>query len=241
MKRLLVLSMLLFASQVNAQKVSLAVGAGGCFNGQPNGNLMYKGDQTLLNYALRAALIYTTQTNWQYGIVGHMHEMSSKSTKKYPGFPNRHLVVDSVGGDGKKLLYSKYTVAATAVLNKNFNVGPTTSIYLGAAIGWGYARNNSLNYKENESYVAADGGNGLTYGGQLGINTRLAPKVNFFLDCSFRYYNLDYDAGAPNVFPPEDLKYSILAVPITIGLNFDLHEVSESQRNSYNVKKRKYN
>lgn len=243
MKRLVVLSILLLAYNAQAQKVSLAVGVGGAVNGTPTDNMVYKGDQSLLNYATIAKLSYTTVTNWQYGIVGHMHELSSKSSKKYEGFPNRHLRIDSVGGDGKKLVYAKYTVAACAFFNRNFQLNPKTAIYLGVAGGWGFARNNSLYYEENESYNGADGGNGLCLGGQLGINSAITDGVSFFFDVSARYYHFKYDkeVEAPAVRPYERLDYSILAVPITIGLNFDLFTVPESTRNTFNVRKRKYN
>lgn len=241
MKRLLVLSILLLTYNANAQKLSLAAGAGGSVNGQPSGNMVYVGDQTLLNYAVTSRMTYTTQSNWQYGVAVHMHETSTKSSKSYPGFPNRHLIIDSVGGDGKKLVYAKNTVAATVVLNRNFNLGTKTSAYLGIAGGWGFARNNSLYYRENESYKAADGGDGFCYGGQIGIVQGLAPKVNFFFDVSFRMYNFAYDAGAPTVRPPEDIEYSIWALPITVGLSFDLYEKSKSSTNTFNKRTRKYN
>ncbi|MCB0697009.1 MAG: hypothetical protein KDC07_06575 [Chitinophagaceae bacterium] len=243
MKRLVVLSMLLLAYNANAQKLSLAVGVGGAVNGAPTGNLIYKGDQTILNYATTAKLTRTTITNWQYGIVGHMHELSSKSSIKYPGFPNRHLLIDSIGGDGKKLVYAKYTVSACAFLNKNFQLNKKTSIYLGVAAGWGFARNNSLYYAENESYNGPDGGDGMCLGGQLGINAYMNDYVAFFMDVSARYYNFKFDkeVEAPTVRPFETLEYSILAVPVTVGLSFDLHKVAESTRNTFNVRKQKYN
>lgn len=241
MKRLLVLSILFLAYNAQAQKVSLAGGVGGAVNGSPSDNMVYKIDQSLLNYAVQAKLTYTTVTNWQYGLVGHMHELSGKSSKKYKGFPNRHLRIDSVGGDGKKLVYARNTVAACAFFNKNFMLNKKTSIYLGLAAGWGFARNNSLYYEENESYKGADGGNGLCYGGQLGINSYLNDYASFFLDVSFRQYTFEYDAGAPTIRPAEDLAYSIWALPITVGLSFDLFKIPESARNSYNPRKRKYN
>lgn len=243
MKRLLVLSILLLAYNAQAQKVSLAVGVGGAVNGSPTDNMVYKVDQSLLNYALQAKLTRTTVTNWQFGINAHMHELSGKSSKKYAGFNNRHLLVDSIGGDGKKLVYAKYTVAACAFFNKNFQLNPKTSIYLGIAAGWGFARNNSLYYAENESYNAPDGGNGICLGGQLGISSYLAEHVAFFLEVAPRYYNFEYDeeVEAPLVRPYTTLGYSILAVPVTIGISFDLHRIAESTRNTYNTKTKRYN
>lgn len=241
MKRLVVLSMLLLAFSADAQKVSIGFGGGGATNTAPSDNMEYKGDQTLLNYALTARLIRTTKTNWQYGIVGHMHELSMKSSKVYGGFFNRHLVFDSVGGDGKKLVYAKYTVALCGVFNRSFDLGPKTSAYIGVAAGYGFARNNSLHYKENEGYKGADGGHGLCLGGQLGINTMFNDHVGFFFDVAARYYKFKFDAGAPQRFtPPEDLEYSITAIPITIGLTFNLHSIAKSQANTYNMKTRKY-
>lgn len=241
MKRLLVLSILLLTYNAQAQKLSLAAGVGGCVNGSPTDNMAYKIDQSLLNYAVQARLTYTTQTNWQYGIDGHMHELSGKSSKKYKGFPNRWLRIDSVGGDGKKLVYAKNTVAACLFLNKNFEFNKKTSMYLGVAAGWGFARNNSLYYQDNESYKAADGGNGFCYGGQLGINSYLNEYASFFMNVAFRYYTFNYDAGAPTIRPYADLSYSIWAMPITIGLSFDLFKEPSGQTNSYNVRRRRYN
>lgn len=241
MKRLLVLSILLLTYNAHAQKVSLAGGVGGAVNGSPSDNMVYKIDQSLLNYAVSARLTYTTITNWQYGLSGHMHELSGKSTKKYQGFPNRHLRIDSVGGDGKKLVYARNTVAATAFFNKNFALNKKTAIYLGLAAGWGFARNNSLYYEENETYKGADGGNGLCYGGQLGINSYINDYAAFFLDVSFRYYNFDFDAGAPTIRPAEDLSYSIWALPITVGLNFDIFKVPPGRSNSFNRRTKKFN
>lgn len=243
MKRLLVLSMMFLAYNADAQKISLAGGIGGAVNGSPSDNMVYKSDQSLLNYALQARLAYTTVTNWQYGVMSHLHELSGKSTKTYEGFHNRHLRIDSVGGDGKKLVYAKNTVNVSAFFNRNFNLNKKTSIYLGIAAGYVYARNNSLYYEENESYNGPDGGNGLCYGGQLGINSYLSEHVSIFLDVAVRYYNLEYDewVEAPAVRPYETLSYSILAVPVTVGLNFDLFKIGENTRNSYNVRRKKYN
>lgn len=243
MKRLLVLSMMLWAYNADAQKISLAAGIGGAVNGSPSDNMVYKSDQSLLNYALTAKLAYTTVTNWQYGLVSHMHELSGKSTKKYEGFHNRYLRIDSVGGDGKKLVYAKNAVNICAFFGRNFNLNKKTSIHLGLAAGWVYARNNSLYYEENESYNGPDGGNGICYGGQLGINSYLSENVAFFLDVAVRYYDLEYDTyvEAPAVRPYEQLHYSILAVPVTVGLNFDLFKIGENTRNSYNVRRKKYN
>lgn len=240
MKRLVVLSLMLMAFQANAQRLVIGGGAGAAINGQPSGNLVYVGDQTLLNYAARLNFTYTTKTNIQFGFTGHLHELSSKSDSMYQGFPNRHLRIDSVGGDGKKLVYSKYTVAACAVLNYNLHLGKKTSFYFGGALGWGFARNNSLYYAENESYNGPDGGDGICYGGQLGLDQKLGNAVSFFFDLSFRAYNFDYDAGAPTIRPPEKLSYSIWAMPITVGLNFTLFEVPSGTAHSYDMKRKRY-
>lgn len=242
MKRLVVLSLLFMAYNAQAQKVNLAFGAGGAVNGTPSDNMVYKGDQSLLNYAITGKLGYTTVTHIQYGIVGHMHELSSKSTKKYEGFWNRYLYIDSVGGDGKKLVYSKSTVAACAYVNYDIVLNEKTSIYIGVAGGWGFARNNSLYYQEDESYKGPDGGDGLCYGGQLGINAYMNETVSFFFDISPRMYNFKFDeeVEAPATRPYERLEYSIFACPITVGLSFDLHKIDGSRRNSFDVRRQKF-
>lgn len=242
MKRLLVLSILLLAYNAQAQKTSLAAGVGGAFNGSPSDNMVYKSEQSLLNYALQAKVTRTTITNWQYGIGGHMHELSGKTSKKYPGFPNRHLRIDSIGGDGKKLVYAKQAVSATFFINKSFQLSKTTSIYLGGTIGYGFARNNSLYYAENESYKGADGGRGICYGGQLGINAYMSEYVSFYFELAPRYYNYKFDkeVEAPLVRPYERLEYSIFAFPITVGLSFDLHKNPSTQTNLYNRNKKRY-
>lgn len=243
MKRLLVLSILLLAYNAQAQKVSLAAGVGAAFNGSPTDNMVYKSEQSLLNYALQAKLTRTTVTNWQFGIGGHMHELSGKTTKKYGGFYNRHLKIDSVGGDGKKLVYAKQAVSATVFVNKNIPLGgPKASFYIGAAFGYTFSRNNSLYYAENESYKGPDGGRGLCYGGQLGINAYLSEYVSFYFELAPRYYNYTFDkeVEAPQIRPYERLEYSVFAFPITIGLSFDLHKNPSTQTNLYNPKKKKY-
>ena len=97
--------------------------------------------------------------------------------------------------------------------------------------------------RKTNPITAPDGGSGLCYGGQIGINSYLGEHVSIFLDVAVRYYNLEYDdwVEAPAVRPYETLSYSILAVPVTVGLNFDLYKVGENTRNSYNVRKKKYN
>lgn len=256
MKRLLVLPVLFIALQANAQKLQLGAGGGLSFNGQPQGNLVYVGDEAPINYAGRIGLKYTfgdrksrqldkfSILNYlQVGIVGHVHELSSKSSTTYPGFPNRHLRIDSVGGDGKKLVYSKVTVASCLELNLNFHLGDKTDFYIGGAFGYGNSRNNSLDYAENESYNAPDGGEGFCFGGQLGFDQQLGSRVSFFLDAAFRYYNFKYDNGswAPTVRPIEVLEYSIWAMPITVGLNFTLYETDDRLMNTYNKRARKFN
>lgn len=242
MKRLLVLSILLLTYSAQAQKTSLAAGVGGVFNGSPSDNMVYKSEQSMFNYVVQAKFTHTTITNWQFGIDGHMHELSGKTSKKYPGFPNRHLIIDSIGGDGKKLVYAKYAVAATLFINKNFQLNSKTSIYLGVAGGMGFGRNNSLVYAENESYKAPDGGRGLCFGGQLGINAYLSEYVAFYFEMAPRYYNFKFDdhVEAPLVRPYETLGYSIFAFPIKVGLSFDLHKNPTNQANLYNPGKKKY-
>lgn len=242
MKKMLLFALLI---GIKAQAQELEGGAGGGFsiNGQPTDNMVYKGDQSVMNYSTNMRLLYTTKNLWQIGLEGHMHELSSKSSKKYGGFTNGYRLIDSIGGDDKKLVYAKNAVNITAVINKRFDFNQGASYaYIGAAIGVGFARNNSKTYAANESYNGPDGGRGLTYGAQLGYAANVSGNIGIYLEAAMRYYTFDYkDAGAPQIWvSPQVLKYSIMAFPITFGLRYTFYKVPGSAYGTYNKVNRRY-
>lgn len=219
MKKVFLAAILLSSVNVFGQDLELGVGGGFSTNTTPDGNILYKQDQTVINYAGTLKVIYTTRNYWQFGLDGHVMEISGKSSKKLPN----PITGDSVGGDNKKIVYAKFGVSICAVANKAFvfkSTSPNKSyVYLGVAIGGGSARNPQERHN-TESYKAPDGGRGLVLGGQVGYVGNLSEKMAFNLDIAIRHFNFKYDAGAPLTVPLEDLHYSVTAFPITVGLRY---------------------
>jgi hypothetical protein len=242
MKKALILALFLYCGNSFAQSTELGIGVGFSTNTSPAGNMEYKGDQMLLNYATTLKFLYTSKTNWQFGLDGHLLEISSKSSKKYDGFYNDGLYIPSVGGDDKKLVYSKYATSVCAVVNKKFLFANSTSMYAGVAVGYAMARNNSKKYLPNESYKGPDGGEGMVYGLQLGYLKAISQNVLFNIDIAMRYYNLDFDAEAPQRPYNETLSYSVVSFPVTIGIRYMLYHGDEETklRGTYNIRRNRY-
>lgn len=245
MKKLLLFAVLI-GFRAGAQEFEGRVGGGFSVNGTPSDNMVYKGDQSLMNYSSNLQLLYTTKNNWMLGLEGHMHELSSKSAKKYPGYINGSYLLDSVGGDDKKFVYAKNMVSVCAVVNKRFDFNEGASyVYIGGGIGYASARNNPHKYNSNESYKGPDGGQGLCYGAQLGFAASVSSNIGIYLEASYRHYNLDYkDAGAPLVWNPDGsgnvLKYSISAFPVTFGLKYTFMKVPSNAYGTYNRDKTRF-
>ena len=238
MKKMLFV-LLLLGIKAEAQELEIGVGGGFSINTTPSDNMVYKGDQSLMNYATNLKVLYTTKNNWQLGLEGHMVELASKSSKKYDGFYNGHLLIDSVGGDDKKLVYAKNTVMVCGVANKRFDFGGSHA-FVGVAIGYVSARNNSHKYNANETYKGPDGGKGICYGLQVGYSANITEKIGIFAEVAWRSLSLSYEADAPQVFPYEDLKYSIMTFPVTFGIRYSLFKVPVSAYGTYNRDTRKY-
>jgi hypothetical protein len=243
----LILFALLIGVKAGAQEFEGRVGGGFSINGTPSGNMAYKGDQSLMNYSTNLQLLYTTKNNWMLGLEGHMLELASKSTKKYLGYINGSYLLDSIGGDDKKMVYAKYAVSICGVVNKRFDFnGGSSYFYVGGAIGYASARNNAHRYQSNESYKAPDGGRGLCYGAQLGFAANVTEKIGIYLEAAMRFYNFDYrDAGAPLVWKSPDnsgevLKYSINAFPVTFGIKYTFMKIQSNQYGTYNRDKTRF-
>lgn len=242
MKKALLLGLVLFSYGAQAQTTELGIGVGFSTNTSPGGNMVYQGDQMLINYATTLKFLYTSKTNWQIGLDGHLLEISSKSSKKYGGFYNDYLYIPSVGGDDKKLVYSKYAPTVCAVANKKFSFENSAAMYAGIALGYGFARNNSKSYHPNETYKGPDGGEGMVYGFQLGYMKAVSTNVIFNIDVAMRYYDLAFDAEAPQRPYHELLKYGVATFPVTLGLRFLLDRGDEEHtlRGSYNTRRNRY-
>lgn len=223
MKHILLAALLLGSTSVMAQRVELGVGGGFCINTAPSGNLEYVSDQSLINYAGTLKLMYTSATRWQLGIDAHVFELSGKSSKSYPTYFRSPSGATSVGGDNKKLVYAKFASTYAFVGNKAFMFTEEKGyFYVGIAVGYSSARNNPILHSNNESYNGPDGGRGLALGGQLGVVKDFSPKVGFNIDVAVRYMDLHYDAEAPLILPQEKLNYSLIAIPVTVGIRYYL-------------------
>jgi hypothetical protein len=226
MKRFFIVCLLLQAFNSNAQSLELGLGGGFSINGAPSGgNMVYTTDESVVNYSGTMKLLYMNRSGWQFGLDGHVVELSGKSSKQYVSFYSQ----DSVGGDGKKFVYAKYAVSVAAVVNKMLPVGKD-KFYVGLAIGYAGTRNNTQERRSNESYKAPDGGKGMVLGGQLGYIATLSEKIALNVDVAIRHYNLKYDeATAPLVVPTESLNYKILSVPVTFGIRYYFFKVNHDE------------
>jgi hypothetical protein len=240
MKKVLIFTLLLYCNNIYAQSMDFTFGGGISTNTYPNGNMEYVGDKMLLNYSATAKYTYTSKTSWQVGLDWHMLELSAKSSKKYAYYHNRDIYIDSVGGDGKKLVYAKFAHSLCFVGNRMFKFESGGGVYAGLALGYGFARNNSVKFYSNEGYKGPDGGHGFTYGLQLGIVKNFSEKIAFNFEVAARYYNFQFDAEAPQRFPPELLHYSIMSFPITIGLRYYLFNIPENAAGTMNLRRGRY-
>jgi hypothetical protein len=240
MKKVLLLVLLSFQYSVYAQSWELCLGGGISTNTSPGGNMEYKADQSLLNYAATLKLIYTNKANWQFGFDGHLLELSSKSSKKYGGYYNDELHILSVGGDDKKLVYAKYAPAFCFSVNKKFVFENKSDVYAGIAVGYGFARNNSEHFNANEGYKGPDGGRGFVYGVQLGYTKDFSEKLGFNFEAALRYYDFKFTAEAPQRPMFERLHYNVIAFPITIGLRYYISRVDQSSYGTYNIHRNRY-
>lgn len=230
MKKVFLAAILLMSVNAFAQDLEIGIGGGLSTNTGPDGNMPYKQEQSLTNYAGTMKIMYTTFNYWQFGLDGHVMGIAGKTSKRYPG-----VFVDSVGGENQKLVYAKFAVSVCAVANKAFPFNKGKSYgYVGVALGAGSARNDHLEYTNDETYNGPDGGRGLCLGGQAGVVVSLAEKIGFNLDIAVRKFNFKYDAPAPLATPIEDLHYSVLTVPITVGIRYYLFRTDRSLIPRYN-------
>lgn len=226
-----------------AQSLELGLGGGVNINMPPSGgNMIYIIDQSTPNYAASLKFIRTSVGNWQYGLDIQMMELSGTSSTSYEGMNDPY--VDSVGGNTKKIVYAKNAVAINLVGNRALPFSSNKNyFYIGGAIGYGVARNNPREYASNEAYNAPDWGHGLNYGGQVGLVLRMSDNISLNLEAALRFFNFEYDhnfeyyASLPQADPPtENLNYSMMTVPITLGIRYffyksDPNAVPRFQRN----------
>lgn len=214
MKKILC-SLLLLPVFASAQKMEVIAGGGFSTNSKPSNNMYYKGNRNTYNYAATLKVLYNLDNNVQIGLDAIVNELSRRSDLAYVGFRGEDLV----GGDDKKLVFSKVTTSVCAVLNKKLVFG-SSNIYGGVGGGFVIGRNNSSQYADDESYKAPDGGFGLAVTAQVGYNYNISSRWALNVQAAMRYYELNYNAEAPVVQPSTYLNYRVLAYPVTAGLAY---------------------
>ena len=231
MKRsLLIVIVLIFSSfMCNAQGWEVAIGGGVSENAAPNGNIFYKADQMIPNYAAMVSLMRDLRYGFQLGLQAHVSELSNTSSQSYPS-----IYYSNIGGDGTKFVYSKVTTSLCLALNKTFTIGKS-QVYLGGAFGFDVARNNHL-HTTNQAYIAPDGGDGISYGGQVGYNIFFNNRLAFNIEGAMRYYTLNSEAHGPFAKDHDPtLNYSITAYTLTFGFRYRLFDYDPESIPRYDI------
>lgn len=206
--------LLLFNYPLYAQRgaIEIGLGAGGAVNGNPRDNMYYKGDKMAINYAALFNTTYNFHRNVAVGFEVRAAELARKAPNAYTTY--MHTVI---GGDNKRFVYSKSALSACLVANGKY-VTPMGYIYGGGAMGYGISRHDSKVLSGNEGYRAPDGGRGIVYGFQAGYTHGLNAVLGVNAEAAVRIYNMNYDAGAPEIRPYTNLNYNIASYSICIAL-----------------------
>jgi hypothetical protein len=208
---------------VSFDQLEIGLGGGISENGTPQGNAYYLGDQMIPNYAVSVVVAnnFGAAGVWQAGLEAHVLELASTSSISYTGEDR-----PTVGGDSKKIVYSKITTDICAIGNRKFKISHN-EFYVGVAVGLGIARNNN-HYTPDESYVAPDGGRGMVFGAQAGYTLNITQNFGLNIEVAPRYYCLAYDAEAPYFIKPHNnLYYNVWAYPVTFGFRIKLNRPSD--------------
>jgi hypothetical protein len=170
---------------------------------------------------------------WQVGLQAHVLSLANTSSTVYVGDEANA----TVGGDDKRIVYSQITTVICAIGNRKLRLNANNEFYIGAAVGFGIARNNGK-YTPKDSYVAPDGGRGMVFGGQIGYTLNITPSFALNLEAAPRYMCLAYDAMAPYYVKPHDnLYYNVWAYPVTIGFRIKLNRGDNNEVPSFDIDK----
>jgi len=208
-----------------AQKIELGVGAGISLNSKPSENLYFKGEKTTINPAATVQGFYNINERWQAGLQLHFSSLSGKSTVTN---------IDSMGhssSEDKRFVYAKTNIIGCAVVNARFPA-QNGYVYGGAALGYGVSRHDSKTLKSKEAYRTPDGGKGVVLGLQVGYVRGITKHLAVSAEAAFRYQQLGYDTHAGTNTVTENLKYSVMSFPVTVGIRYQLFtsETREKER-----------
>ena len=179
-----------------AQKYEIGLNGGATINSKPYGNMYYKAEKLALNYSTDFSFLANMEHDLQIGLDLHVFELSRIANQKYAN-PTKDAVI---GIDGRRFVYSKVTTAGYGILNKKLNT-KNGYAYAGIAIGAALTINMDKTPNTNASYIAPNGGHGISTGLQVGYCYPISKNWALNAEAAFRDMNLDYDATAP-VFKP---------------------------------------
>lgn len=216
MKRTCIVLMAFFSSTAYSQNIEIGLSGGVSMNSDPSDNMVYKTDKSAINYAGSASVLYNLTAHIQYGLQANVMELSGTSENVYADVNHGFALI---GGDDKRFVYAKNALLLCGVFNGKVNIN-RGYLYAGLALGYGISRQSSTTLSSGESYRAPDGGNGISFGGQLGYVVGVSYRFGFFAELAYRYIDLKYDAQAPAVHPSTDLHYHMAAYPFTIGVRY---------------------
>ncbi|MEI8278232.1 MAG: hypothetical protein WCG87_00630 [Bacteroidota bacterium] len=252
MKKIIFILLAVLPFVANAQKYEATLGGGISINGQPGDNEPYKGDKTVVNYAVMLNVMQNFgKYNWQAGVQYNALPMINKSSKTYPavGNPNRF-----VGGNDQKFIYSSLTNAVCFVANKKFNLADLKmnehgsfkikgTIYAGISLGFAMTKNSNAKDTTDKSvaYKAPDGGIGPVTGLQFGYSYPISSRLSANIDLGIRYYYIYFTAQAPTLVKTSgdipNLHFGLLAYPITIGVKYNFYGLTRAQKKMDEAKK----
>lgn len=225
MKKLL-FALFLLPGTVFAQKFELGLGAGINLTTKPSGNLFLKGDKIGINYATSLHLLYNINQHWQTGLELHVSELSGKTNIKLTDINGQ-----TVSEETKRVVYAKTDIAACAIFNGKMSVKNGYG-YGGVALGYGVGRHDSKTLKDNEVYRTPDGGKGIVFGLQIGYVKGISKHFGVSAEATMRYHQMNYDTPSGTPGAKENLKYSVMSFPITVGVRYQIFtsETKEKER-----------
>lgn len=201
--------------------IELAAGAGVSVNSTPTDNMPYKGDIVVPNYSTVLSGLYNFHRSMAVGLEVRSLGLSRKSETAILSaiLPAPY---DMVGGDDKRITYSKNAMSFCGVFNAKLNTY-RGYFYGGPAIGYAFSVQDHGRMNNNtETYRTPDGGKGFVWGVQAGYTHGISAVLGINVEAALRNYSLSYPDNAYRLDgfmqPVPDLSYNITAYTITAGL-----------------------
>lgn len=218
MKKVAITIVLLFSiMHLYAQRgaIEVGIGTGVSVNSDVSGNMVYKGNIPTVNQSFLLNALYNVHPNISVGMEARVLGLSRKSDSVY--YINLNT---KVGGDGRRLVYSKNMLSTCIVANGKYPMR-RGYMYGGLALGYGFSMHKASDINiANESYRAPNDGSGIAYGIQAGYTYGINQVMALNIEGALRRYNLSYTVAAPDVFPKTNLEFATTAYALTFGVKF---------------------